>query len=246
MPGAAAVEGAAAGAGFAAAFFAAGFFAAGFLAAGFFAAAFFGAAFLAAGFFAAAFFTAGFFAAGFFGAAFFTAGFFAAAFFGAAFFAAGFFAAAFFGAAFFAAGFAAVVFFAAAGFLAFFSSAIVNLHCMFEKGKINNPLTTARIIQQCRRTGIDEFKRFPRPSLDLGQDGGTRQTGIRQEWGAWERPLVCGGNADQDYGRGDIKSGHGFGSIDHHAPCVFLHALPFVGYCGKYCGSELPASTYYI
>jgi hypothetical protein len=76
------------------------------------------------------------------------------------------FAGAFFGAAaFFAAGFAAA-FFAAAGFLASVSSAIVNLHCTFEKGQDNTPPdATAGNIQQCRRTGIDEFKRFPRPSL---------------------------------------------------------------------------------
>jgi hypothetical protein len=85
---------------------------------------------------------------------------FFAAGFAAAFFAAGF------AAAFFAAGFAAVAFFAAAGFLAFVSSAIVNLHCTFEKGQDNTPPdATTGIIQQCRRTGIDEFKRFPRPSL---------------------------------------------------------------------------------
>ncbi|MBU3989575.1 MAG: hypothetical protein KJ702_09730, partial [Gammaproteobacteria bacterium] len=134
------------------------------------AAAFFGAAFLTAGFaaafFGAAFLTAGF-AAAFFGAAFLTAGF-AAAFFGAAFLTAGF-AATFFGAAFLAAGLAAVDFFTAAGFLTFFSSAILNLHYTFEKKTTNNPPTTARIIQQCRRTGIDEFMRFHSPSLCLRQ-----------------------------------------------------------------------------
>jgi hypothetical protein len=135
-----------------------------------FAAAFFGAAaFLATGFAAAFFGAAAFlatgFAAAFFGAAFLAAGF-AAAFFGAAFLTAGF-AAAFFGAAFLAAGFAAVTFFAAAGFLAFFSSAMSNLHCVFEERIKNNPPTTARIIQQCRRTGIGEFICFHHPSLRL-------------------------------------------------------------------------------
>jgi hypothetical protein len=180
------------------------------------------------------------FAAAFFGAAFLAAGF-AAAFLGAAFFTAGF-AAAFFGAAFLAAGFAAVVFFAAAGFLAFFSSAIVNLHCMFEKGKINNPPTTARIIQQRRRTGIDEFKRFPQPSLGLERDEGTRQYGIRQDGSVDKRLAACGVNGDHDCGRGGNQSGNGFGSIEIRAPCVFLHAPPFVGYYR----SELPASTYYM
>jgi hypothetical protein len=112
-------------------------------------------------------------AATFFGAAFLAAGFLAATFFGAAFLAAGFLAATFFGAAFLAAGLAAAffgaAFFAAAGFLTFFSSAIVNLHWIFEERTTNNPPTTARIIQQHRRTGIDEFMRFHSPSLCLRQ-----------------------------------------------------------------------------
>jgi hypothetical protein len=118
MPGAAAVEGAAAAAGLqqpssAAGFFAAGFLAAGFFAAGFLAAGFFAAGFLAAGFFAAGFLAAGFFAAGFLAAGFFAAGFLAAGFFAAGFLAAGFFAAGFLAAGFFAAGFLAAGFFAA-------------------------------------------------------------------------------------------------------------------------------------
>ena len=172
---------------------------------------------------------------------------FAAAFFGAAFFAAGF-AAAFFGAAFFAAAgfFGAAAAFLAAGFLAFFSSAIVNLHCMFEKGKINNPPTTARIIQQRRRTGIDEFKRFPQPSLGLQQDGGTRQLGFRQDWKVGKHGLACGENGGHDYGRGGIQPDNGLASIDYRAPCVFLHAPPFVGYCGKNCGSSFNYNLLYV
>jgi hypothetical protein len=72
--------------------------------------------------------------------------------------AAGFSAATFFGAA-------VVAFFAAAGFLTFFSSAIEHLHVMFEKGNKNNPFDTARIIQQRRRAGIDEFKGFREPLM---------------------------------------------------------------------------------
>ncbi|MDX9944513.1 MAG: hypothetical protein RBS35_06935, partial [Azonexus sp.] len=169
---------------------------------------------------AAAFFAAGF-AAAFFGAAAFFAAGFAAAFFGAAaFFAAGF-AAAFFGAAtFFAAGFAAVVFFAAAGFLAFFSSAIVNLHCMFEERMTNNPPTTARIIQQRRRTGIDEFMRFHSPSLGLGKAGDASKLG-RNRCGEG------GGSSSDDamdIGKRNGGAVRGFVSASDEAHRVCLHA----------------------
>jgi hypothetical protein len=36
---------------------------------------------------------------------------------------------------------------------------------MFEKGNKNNPFDTARIIQQRRRAGIDEFKGFREPLM---------------------------------------------------------------------------------
>jgi hypothetical protein len=78
-------------------------------------------------------------------------------------------AAAFFGAAFFA-----------AGFLAFFASAIMNLHCVFEERINIYPPTTARIIQQRRRTGIDEFRRFPGPSPHLEMLAGKQKEGSRE------------------------------------------------------------------
>jgi hypothetical protein len=157
------------------------------------------------------------FAAAFFGAAFLAAGF-AAAFFGAAFFAAGF-AAAFFGAAFFAAGLAAVVFLAAAGFLAFFSSAIVNLHCMFEERETNNPPTTARIIQQRRRTGLDELRGFHGPSFDFPE--GTKAQNGRRE-GAAPRRMASNGEAGMQ--RSDGDSDQSVDQIHLYAPCLCPHA----------------------